>query len=155
MNGDNTVKTVALSDGYWGSLGHGVGAIVSYAVLGLVLVMLGFAVLDLTTPGTLRRLVRDGKPNAVAVSASGILAVALIVVFAIYSANGRLAEGLIAATAYGLTGIVALMIAGRIAEQVLGVDVGELLAAETLRPQAWAVAVTHLALGLVIAVSIL
>lgn len=152
---DAATAELALSSDYWDSLGHGVGAILSYAVLGLALMVVGFFALDAATPGPLRQLVRDGRPNAVAVSATGLISMALIVVLAIYASSGKLVEGLIATTVYGLVAIVAQVISVRVVELVLGVDIGELLAAPKYDPKSLVVAAAHLALGLVVAVAIL
>ena len=54
------------------SLGYGIGAIAAYAVIGLALMLAGFYVIDWTTPGKLSQLVRDGRPNAAVVTASGL-----------------------------------------------------------------------------------
>lgn len=147
--------TLALEAGYWSSLGRGVGAILCYAVLGLALMLLGFFAVDVTTPGSLREMVADGRPNAVLVSASGMVSMAFIVVLAIYSQSGKLSEGLIAALIFGLVGIVAQVISVRIVEWVLGIDIGALLKDPNYTPAAAMVAAAHVSLGLVVAVAIL
>jgi uncharacterized membrane protein YjfL (UPF0719 family) len=150
-----TTSVLALEAGFFGVIGGGIGAIVLYALLGLLLMLLGFYAIDLTTPGKLNRLVRDGRPNAVAVTAFGMLSMAFIIVVAIYGSSGRLQEGLLAALIYGLVGIVVQAVAVRILEWVTGIDIGGVLAAEERRPEAFVVCAAHLALGLVVAVAIL
>lgn len=49
--------------GYWSIVAHGAAAIWLYAAVGFVLMTLGFFVLDWTTPGPLRQMVRAGLPN--------------------------------------------------------------------------------------------
>ena len=63
-----TTTIVALNSGYWDAgywnvLGRGVGAIVLYAIVGLILMMIGFYAIDLTTPGPLRKMVDAGNPT--------------------------------------------------------------------------------------------
>ena len=41
-------------------IGRGIGAILLYAVVGVLLMLLGFYAIDITTPGKLNRMVRDG-----------------------------------------------------------------------------------------------
>ncbi|NNH72664.1 DUF350 domain-containing protein [Nocardia uniformis] len=147
--------TLALEAGYWSSLGRGVGAILCYAVLGLALMLLGFYAVDITTPGSLRQMVAEGRPNAVLVSASGMVSMAFIVVLAIYSQSGKLSEGLIAALTFGLVGIVAQVISVRIVEWVIGIDIGALLRDPNYTSAAAMVAAAHVSLGLVVAVAIL
>jgi uncharacterized membrane protein YjfL (UPF0719 family) len=146
---------LALAPAFWQTIGAGLGAIVLYALVGVLLLLLGFYAIDLTTPGKLNRLVREGRPNAVLVTAFGMLSMAFIVVVAIYGASGRLAEGLLSSLIFGLVGIVVQAAGVRTLEWITGIDIGEVLAAQERRPQAFVVGAVHLALGLVVAVAIL
>ena len=150
-----TVTTLALESGYWESLGKSVGAIVAYAIIGLVLMIVGFYAIDLTTPGKLRDIVRDGRPNAIVVTASGLLSMSFIVVLAIFASGGKLSEGLIASLVFGLVGIVAQVIAVRAVEIVSGVDIGRIINAPNYTPEVLLVAAAHFGLGLVVAFAIL
>ena len=94
-------------------------------------------------------------PGAVVVTGAGMISMAFIVVVAIYGSSGRLAEGLLAALLFGLFGIVVQVVAVRVLEWVMGINIGGCLKAETLRPEAFVVAAAHVALGLVVAVAIL
>ncbi|MFE7801123.1 DUF350 domain-containing protein [Nocardia sp. NPDC057440] len=149
------MTAVALESGYWNSLGEGVGAIILYAMIGLALMLVGFYAIDLTTPGKLRTLVAEGKPNAIIVTAAGMVSMALIVVLATYASAGKLSEGLIAALVYGLVGIIAQVISVRVIERALGIDIGAALHAETYTTEVLVVAAAHFALGLVVAFAIL
>ena len=76
-----TTNIVALNSSYWdagylSTLGRGAGAIFLYAVVGLMLMLVGFYAIDLTTPGPLRKMVDAGKPNAIIVSAAGMVSMA-------------------------------------------------------------------------------
>lgn len=146
---------LALSPGFWSLLGDGAWAIALYAVLGLALMIIGFYAIDFTTPGKLRELVPAGKPNAIIVASAGFVSMALIVVVAEYASAGKLAEGLISAAIYGLVGILAQVIAVRIVEFILRINVDELLAAPEYRPQALVIAAASFAMGLVVAFAIL
>ncbi|APB00535.1 DUF350 domain-containing protein [Nocardia seriolae] len=147
--------TLALEAGYWHSLGRGVGAIVLYALLGLALMLIGFQAVDWTTPGNLRALVARGMPNAIVVSAAAMVSMALIVVLAIFAQAGRLSEGLIAASVYGLVGIVAQVISVRVIAFVLGIDIGTVLKNPEFRTESVVISAAHIAIGLVVAVAIL
>ncbi|WP_433710776.1 DUF350 domain-containing protein [Nocardia sp. CA-084685] len=149
------MTAVALESGYWNSLGTGVGAIVCYAIVGLALMLVGFYAIDLTTPGKLRALVAAGKPNAIIVTAAGMVSMAFIVVLATYASAGKLSEGLIAASVYGLVGIIAQVISVRVIERALGIDIGAALASDVYTTEVLVVAAAHFALGLVVAFAIL
>jgi uncharacterized membrane protein YjfL (UPF0719 family) len=145
---------LALDSAYFAGIGRGVGAILLYALLGALLMLIGFWAIDITTPGKLNRLVREGRPGAVVVTSAGMVSMAFIVVTAIYSASGLLAEGLLAALIFGLVGIIAQVAAVRLLEWVTGIHIGDVLAADELKAEAWVVAAAHIALGLVVAVAI-
>ncbi|MEU4341773.1 DUF350 domain-containing protein [Nocardia sp. NPDC023852] len=151
------MTAVALESGYWSSLGEGVGAIILYALVGLVLMLVGFYAIDLTTPGKLRKLVVAGKPNAIIVTAAGMISMAFIVVLAIFAVGGggKLSEGLIASLVFGLVGIVAQVISVRVIERALGIDIGAALHSDTYTTEVLVVAAAHFALGLVVAFAIL
>ena len=155
-----TTTTVALNSGYWDAgywavLGRGAGAIFLYAVVGLVLMLIGFYAIDLTTPGPLRKMVDAGRPNAIIVAAAGMVSMALIVVLAIYASSGKLLEGLVGSAVFGLVGIVAQVLMMRIATVVLGIDIHALFEADEYSYESLLVAAAQFALGIVVAVAIL
>jgi hypothetical protein len=141
--------------GYWNVLARGAGAIVLYAIVGLVLMVLGFYAIDLTTPGPLRKMVDAGRPNAIVVAAAGMVSMALIVVLAIYASSGKLAEGLVGAAIFGFVGIVAQVVMMRIAMMVIGIDMHALFDDEEFNYESLLVAASQFALGVVVAVAIL
>ncbi|EHY89791.1 DUF350 domain-containing protein [Saccharomonospora azurea] len=145
---------VALSENFGTDLARGIGAIMLYAIVGLVLMVLGFYAIDLTTPGKLSELVRAGLPNAVVITASGLVSMAFIVVVAIWTSASDLLEGLITSLVYGLVGIVAQVLAVRSLEWVTRIDVRSTIESEKYTPASFIVAAAHLALGLVVAVAI-
>lgn len=140
---------------FFGVIGAGVGAILLYALLGLLLILIGFWAVDLTTPGPLNRMVRAGNPGSVLVTASGMLGMALVIITAISVSSGTLLEGLLQTLIFGLVGIITQVIAVRILEWVTGIDVGAVLTSERLLPQAWVIAAAQIAIGTVVAVAII
>jgi uncharacterized membrane protein YjfL (UPF0719 family) len=135
----DTTVLAQIDASYFSVIGRGIGAILLYAVVGVLLMLLGFWAVDITTPGKLNRLVRDGLPNAVTVTAAGMFSMALIVVVAIYSSSGALLEGLLASLIFGLVGIIAQVLGVRLLEWVTGIDIGEVLppARCARRPGSW------------------
>lgn len=150
-----TTSTVALSPDYWSVLGHGVSAIVLYTIVGIALMVLGFYVIDWTTPGPLRVLVQAGRPNAAAVAASGVLSMAIIIVLAIYASSGDLIQGLIMTLVFGLLGIAAQAFSVRLIGAIKGIDMGRVLAQETFTPEVLVITAAYLAFGLIVAAAIL
>jgi hypothetical protein len=150
-----TTSLVALSHDYWNVLGRNVSAIVLYAIVGLVMMLVGFYAIDLTTPGPLRKMVNAGKPNAIVVTAAGMVSMAFIVVLAIYASSGKLEEGLIASAVYGMVGIAAQVVMMRVATLVIGIDIHTMFESDEYMCEVLIVAGAQLALGLVVAVAIL
>jgi hypothetical protein len=150
-----TTTLMALQPDFWNTIGRGVGAVWLYAAVGLALMVIGFYAIDLTTPGPLRQMVKAGKPNAIVISAAGIVSMAFIVVLAIYGSGGILSEGLISTAIFGFIGIVAQVVMMRVATMVLGVNMSGCLESDNFAHEALMVAAAQFALGLVVAVAIL
>ncbi|WP_033436181.1 DUF350 domain-containing protein [Saccharothrix sp. NRRL B-16314] len=148
------ISQLALDPGFGAAIGSGVGAIALYAIVGLVLMVFGFYAIDWTTPGKLSTLVRGGAPNAVIVTSAGLVSMALIVVVAIWSAAGKLDEGLLSALIFGFVGIIVQVLAVRLLEWVTRLDIGSLIESDRFAPASVVVAAAHVALGLVVAVAI-
>ncbi|MDT7800445.1 MAG: hypothetical protein QOI78_3878 [Actinomycetota bacterium] len=146
--------TLALSDTFGSDLVRGIGAILLYGVIGLLLMFAGFYAIDWTTPGKLSKLVHAGLPNAVIVTASGLLAMSFIVVVAIFNSASDLTEGLITSLVYGLLGIIVQVVAVRLLEWATRIDVASTIESEKFAPVSIVVAAAHIGLGLVVAVGI-
>ena len=58
--------------------------VLAYSGVGLVVLVVGFYVLDLLTPGKLGQLVMDGNPGAGLLAATGLASLGLIMYFAIH-----------------------------------------------------------------------
>jgi uncharacterized membrane protein YjfL (UPF0719 family) len=145
---------LALDPDFGSQLGKGIGAIALYAIIGLVLILLGFYAIDWTTPGKLSDLVRTGKPNAVVVTSAGLVSMAFIIVVAIVNSATDLTAGLITSLVYGLIGIIVQVVAVRLVEWATRIDIGTLIQSEKYSPASVVVAAAHIALGLIVAVSI-
>jgi uncharacterized membrane protein YjfL (UPF0719 family) len=146
--------TLALEPGFGSAIGRGIGAIALYAIVGLLLMVVGFYAIDWTTPGKLSALVRNGAPNAVVVTSAGLVSMAFIIVVAIANSAGKLDEGLLSALIFGFVGIVVQVVAVRLLEWVTRMDIGSLIQSDRFAPASIVVAAAHLALGLVVAVAI-
>jgi uncharacterized membrane protein YjfL (UPF0719 family) len=149
------VQTLALEPGFGHTLSHDLGAILCYALVGAALIAVGFVAQDLTTPGKLNALVRDGFPNAVTIAGGGTLSLSIIVAASISASSGHLGEGLITTASFGLLGVLVQVFAVRLLEAVLRINTGALLANPKFSPTSIAIAAAHLALGLIVAVSVL
>lgn len=131
-------------------------AVLAYAGIGLALMALGYALVDLATPGSLRELiwVRRNR-NAALVLSSGLLAVGIVVTAAIVASAGGIAEGIGSAFAYGLVGLVLMAVAFVVVDLATPGRLGDVLADPEPHPAAWVSAAIHLSLGAIVAAAIL
>ncbi|MGY1616843.1 DUF350 domain-containing protein [Geodermatophilus sp. SYSU D00691] len=140
-----------------GLLSDGVVATLLYFVVGFLILALGFAVLDLLTPGNLRAQVyTDRNPNAAVLLAGNHLALALIVVTAIITSDEELglATGLVDTLVYGLVGIALQAVALRLLDAFVPGHLRNLVNEPRLCGASWAVAASLLAIGAVNAASL-
>ncbi|MET8139836.1 DUF350 domain-containing protein [Sphaerisporangium sp. NPDC005288] len=148
--------TIALAGPLGEALGRGALAILAYAVLGVLLMIAGFYVIDLATPGRLSKVIQqDRNPNAALLTSSGLSAVGLIVAASIWSSGGALQEGLLATLVFGVTGIVVQALGMLLFDRVAGISVRDLVREPGLQPGAVLLAVTHVAIGLITAVAVI
>lgn len=133
----------------------GVGGTVAYAVVGIVLMGLGYGLVDLLTPGKLGELIwRDRNPNAALVLLSGLAGVGLIVVTAILASDDAIGRGLVSTVVYGLLGILLMGVSFLLLDALTPGKLGETVTEHALHPAAWVTAVVHLAVAGIIAASV-
>jgi hypothetical protein len=113
-------------------------------------------VVDWTTPGKLGAVIRtEHNPNATMLAASGVAAIALVIVAAIFTSGGDLVQGLTETLVFGLVGIGAQAIAFLVFERVIGMNPRELMSESALSPAAVLVGVTRVAIGLITAFALI
>ena len=81
-----------------------VAQVLSYSAVGIVILVAGYFVFDALTPGHLRKMVMEGNPNAGALAASTIVALGMVMWFAIFF-TGAGWRGLDDAIVFGIVGI--------------------------------------------------
>jgi uncharacterized membrane protein YjfL (UPF0719 family) len=136
-------------------LGDGVLATLAYAGVGLAILAVGYAVLDLITPGRLRELVfAERNVNAAVVVCGNVLALAAIVTTAIIESDDDLSTGLVQTLVYGLLGIALQAIAFKVVDLLTPGHLGHIVTAKVPDPAAAVVAVISVALGAVLSAAI-
>ena len=131
-------------------LGEGVLATLLYFAIGAVVLALGFLVLDLLTPGNLRRQVyTDRKPNAAILLGANHLALAVIVVTAIMTSSDELGQGLVDSAVYGALGVVLQGVALRLLDAFVPGHLRALVDEPRMSGAAWAVGISLVAIGVV------
>ena len=125
------------------------GPIAAWLGVSLAIMVAGFMVVDVLTPGHLRTQVSDNL-NAALLVAGKLVAVGIIV----FTAPDALDEGLLDAVLYGLTGIVASTIVFLLLDLALPVKLRELVAEPEFDPAAVVAMGSEIAVALVIAASL-
>ncbi|CAM3388047.1 hypothetical protein BST27_28990 [Mycobacterium intermedium] len=134
---------------------HGVVASVLYFLVGVTVLIGGFVMVDLLTPGNLRHLVfLERRPNAVVLASALYAALATIIVVAIYTSSSQLGEGLLGVAVYGTIGILLQGLALLILRVVVPGNLYAHVEDPELHPAAFATAAMLLAIGAVTAASL-
>lgn len=133
----------------------GIGVSLAYFGVGALVLAVGFVVLDVLTPGSLRQHVFiDHRPNAAALHAASSVALSIIVVTVMTNASDELAWGLVDVVVYGLLGVVFQAVTLVILELVVPGRFRDLVSAPTFSTASLAVAATLIAVGAVNAAAI-
>jgi uncharacterized membrane protein YjfL (UPF0719 family) len=128
---------------------------VLYFLVGIVVLVAGFAMVDALTPGKLRRQVFvDRRPNAVVITSAMDLSLALVIIAAIRASADQLGQGLLDTLVYGLVGVGLQGVALAILEAVVPGRFRGFIDAEEFHPASIAAAVVLLAVGGINAVAL-
>jgi uncharacterized membrane protein YjfL (UPF0719 family) len=128
---------------------------VLYFLVGIVVLVAGFAMVDALTPGKLRRQVFvDRRPNAVVITSAMDLSLALVIIAAIRASADQLGQGLLDTLVYGLVGVALQGVALAILEAVVPGRFRGFIDTEEFHPASIAAAVVLLAVGGINAVAL-
>lgn len=138
-----------------GTITQGVVAVVLYFAVGVVVLIAGFLMVDVLTPGNLRQLVFiDKRPNAVILASAMYIALAIVIISAIASSYSQLGQGLVGVAVYGLVGVLLQGGALLILQIAVPGKFREHVDEPELHPAAFATATMLVAVGGVIAAAI-
>jgi len=128
----------------------------AYGVVGVVLMAIGYVLVDVATPGKLHELIWvERNRNAALLLSSNLVGVGTIVVAAIVASDNDFRLGLIGAGAYGILGLVIMAVAFMLLDAATPGKLGELLVDPEPHPAVWVSATVHLATGAIIAAAII
>jgi uncharacterized membrane protein YjfL (UPF0719 family) len=128
---------------------------VLYFLVGIVVLVAGFVMVDALTPGKLRRQVfEERRPNAVVITAAMDVSLAFVIVAAIRASSDQLGQGLLDTLVYGLVGVALQGIALAILEAVVPGRFRGFIDAEEFHPASIAAAVVLLVVGGINAVAL-
>ena len=127
----------------------------AYGAIGLLLLAAGYIAIDVLTPGRLGDLIyRDRNWNAAAVVASGLIAIATIVVTAILTSHDDLDQGLAYAASFGILGVILLVVSFLVVDRFTPGDLGEIVCDHEHHPAVVVTVANHIAVGAIVAAAI-
>src|SRR5271168_462224 len=133
----------------------GLVATILYFLVGMAVLVLGFVMVDVLTPGKLRQMVFvDRRPNAVVVACAMYIALAIVIISAIVNSYSQLGQGLVGVAVYGLLGVILQGMALLTMHLVIPGNFHEHVDEPELHPAAFATAVMLLAVGGVTAAAV-
>jgi uncharacterized membrane protein YjfL (UPF0719 family) len=127
--------------------------VLAYSGVGLVVLIIGFFVLDLLTPGKLGHLVMEGNPGAGLLAATGLASLGLILYFAIHF-TGAGWDGLDDAAIFGLVGVVVQAVGFFVLDMVIPGKLGDHCFNPTLHPAAYVTAGIQVSVALIVCASL-
>ena len=128
----------------------GVIGTLSYFVLAAVILVVGFVILDLITPGKLHELVFvHHLPNAAVITAAQQASIGIIVVTAVLTSSDILSEGLLETAVFGVLGLVIQVVVMAVLEAVIPGRFRDLVEDPKLRSGAVVAAVILIVVGAV------
>ncbi len=134
---------------------RGVVATILYFLVGMAVLVVGYLMVDVLTPGKLRQMVFvDRRPNAVVVTCAMYIALATVVITAIVNSYSQLGQGLVGVAVYGLMGVILLGVALLTMHLVIPGNFHEHVDDPELHPASFAVALILLAVGGVTAAAV-
>jgi uncharacterized membrane protein YjfL (UPF0719 family) len=132
------------------------GVTLAYAAAGILLMAIGYVLVDVITPGNLGDLIwHQRNPNAAIVLASSIIASGTIVVAAIVASADNFLTGILSTLGYGVLGLIVMVIAFYALDMLTPGKLGDILVDPKLTPAAWISATVHVVLGAIIATAII
>ncbi|ASU82397.1 DUF350 domain-containing protein [Nocardiopsis gilva YIM 90087] len=131
---------------------YNAGAALAYGVVGMLVMVVGYLIVDLLTPGKLHKLIwEDGNRNATLMVSANTLGVAIVVLTAILSSEDGLAAGLITTAVYGGIGLILMSAAFLLIDLLTPAKIGDILQQPDLHPATWVNASAHIGVALVVA----
>ena len=130
-----------------------VAQVLVYSAVGLAILVAGFVVMDLLTPGHLGRLVVDGNPNACVLAATTLVALGLIMWFAIFF-TGAGWSGLDDAAVFGAVGVATQAAGFGLFEVLTPGRMRDVVGQPGLRPAVAVLSAVQVAVALIVCASL-
>lgn len=142
----------------WHDLLVGTTRALSYVAISCGVMLIGYFVRDVMTPGKLGRLgtrmVQDRDVNAVLLTTSQFAASGIILATSILTRSGSFGRAAVDTAVYGLFGVVILVVATAFIDLCTPGKLSDILHEDRFHPLSAVVATTQIVVGVVVACSI-
>lgn len=134
---------------------RGVGAAAAFAGVGVALLLVGLAVVDLMTPGKLRSQIwEDRNLSATLFTASKLFGIGIITTVSIWVSHDELTKGLIDTVVFGLLGVVLFTVAFFIIDWLTPGDMAAMMVEDHVHPALILAMVTDVVVAVILSVSL-
>ncbi|PSL08335.1 uncharacterized membrane protein YjfL (UPF0719 family) [Haloactinopolyspora alba] len=139
-----------------GDLVEEAGIILAYCGVGLAMMLLGFILVDILTPGKLRDLVWvERNYNAAVMVATGFVAQGIIVVAAIYASSNDFGEGIVSTIVYSIVGLVVSTLVFFLVDLLTPTNMRRDLVHVEPQPASWVIGTLRIVVSAIIALAII
>ena len=126
-----------------------------YSAVGMILLLLGYVIADLLTPGALRHHIWTGRNvNASIYLSTSLLGTGAIVFTAILTSYADLRQGLLSTFAFGVLGLLLKAGAFHLLDVLTPGKLGEILVDRQPHPAVWVSAAANLSISAIVCASI-
>lgn len=132
-------------------------AALAYGGVGIVILVVGYLLTDLLTPGKLHELIWDNRNrNAVLLVSANTLGSAIVVTSAILSSDSEigLGAGLLSTAVYGLIGLAVMGVSFVLIDLITPAKIARMISDGEPHPATWVSASAHVAIALVVAAAL-
>ncbi|MFC9087223.1 DUF350 domain-containing protein [Nocardiopsis dassonvillei] len=129
----------------------------AYGGVGIVILVLGYLLTDLLTPGKLHVLIWENRNrNAVLLVSANTLGSAIVVTSAILSSESEigLGAGLLSTAVYGLIGLGVMALSFVLIDLLVPAKIAQMISSDEPHPATWVSASAHVAIAVVIAAAL-
>ena len=139
----------------WKDIGEGLIASLAYLGVAVVLLGLGFMMLDLLSPGRLSGVImRDRNRNAARVASAGMLGLAIVIGTSVLTTHDDFTTGLVTTAVFGLVGVALQAVVFVILDRLTPGKLGDVVCDPDDHPGSYLIASSLLAAGILVATCI-
>ena len=139
----------------WKDIGEGLIASLAYVGVAVVLLALGFMMLDVLSPGRLSGVImRDRNRNAAIVASAGMLGLAIVIGTAVLTTQDDFVTGLVTTAVFGLVGVFLQAVVFVVVDKLTPGKLGDVVCDRDNHPGSYLIASSLLAISIIVATCI-